>query len=312
MTFAVECDGLSKSYGELLAVDQLCLRIDSGAFFGLLGPNGSGKTTTLQMLSTLSRPDTGAARIYGLCVQSSAVAVRAAVGIVFQESALDRNLTVWENLTFSGALYGLDSGTISQRAGELLELFDLSGRRDTPVAALSGGMRRAVDIARGVLHHPRLLFLDEPTTGLDIINRRAIWRFISKLRSLHGMTVLLTTHYLEEAGDCDRVAFLRKGSLTEEGVPQELIAGMGEYMLEVELTAADDAEAKVKAQLQPVLGEPLREGNSLSFRVADGKADLAGWQDSIGLVSDSLRLRKPDLNDVYLWHNRSLVEGKPQ
>lgn len=309
--YAVETNGLSKSYGSLLAVDSLCLQVEAGSFFGLLGPNGSGKTSTLQMLSTLSRPGAGSALVNGLCVQREAVAVRATIGMVFQESALDRNLTVWENLAFAGALHGMGMAVTRQRADELLRLFDLGGKRDAPVATLSGGMRRAVDIARGVLHHPRLLFLDEPTTGLDVINRRAIWGFMDRLRSMQGMTILLTTHYLEEAGGCDRVAFLRHGALVGQGVPRELVAAMGEHVLEVELAAGDVAD-KIRAVLEPSLGEPLREEGRLSFLVPPGRADLAAWQDSIGDGASSMALRKPDLNDVYLWHNRSLVEGKVQ
>ena len=307
--YAIETDGLSKSYGQLLAVDKLSLQVEAGSFFGLLGPNGSGKTSTIQMLGTLSRPDSGSARVNGLCVRQAAVAVRSTVGVVFQESALDRNLTVWENLAFAGALYGLPRPVIKQRVAELLQLFDIADRKDDAVATLSGGMRRAVDIARGVLHHPRLLFLDEPTTGLDIINRRSIWRFIGHLRSLQGMTVLLTTHYLEEAGDCDRVAFLRRGSLTGEGVPGDLISALGEYVLEIEV-ATDEVARKVSTQLQPSLGEPLREGGQLSFLVPPGASSFAAWQNSVGAMVNSMGLRKPGLNDVYLWHNRGLVEGK--
>ncbi|MFN0039861.1 MAG: ABC transporter ATP-binding protein, partial [Burkholderiales bacterium] len=196
---AVHCSGLFKRYGDVTAVNGLDLEIPSGQFFGLLGPNGSGKTSTIHMLATLIRPSAGKASVAGHDVVEHAVKVRGAIGLVFQESALDRTLSVAENLRFCGMLYNLAPSVIAQRAGELLEIFGLADKRDRPVGSLSGGMRRALDIVRGVIHHPQILFLDEPTIGLDLPNRRKIWRFIQQLRAKTGMTVLLTTHYLEEA-----------------------------------------------------------------------------------------------------------------
>jgi len=215
---AIRATGLGKRYADLLAVDGLDIEISSGEFFGLLGPNGSGKTTTLHMLATLIRPSAGSATVAGFDVVREPVSVRAAIGLVFQESALDRTLSVAQNLRFAGLLHDLPLRVIGERQGELLELFGIADKRDQPVAALSGGMRRALDIVRGVLHEPRILFLDEPTIGLDLPNRRRIWRFIERLRARTGMTVLLTTHYLEEADGCDRVAFIRRGRLVESGV----------------------------------------------------------------------------------------------
>src|SRR5262245_35032350 len=259
---AIRAAGLTKRYGETLAVDSLDLEIPSGEFFGLLGPNGSGKTTTIHMLATLIRPTSGAAQVTGFDVGSSAVRAREALGIVFQESALDRSLTVSENLRFAGLLLDLPSKTIAERANELLELFGLQEHRSKPVAALSGGMRRALDIVRGVLHRPKVLFLDEPTIGLDLPNRRKVWRFIEQLRLHTSMTVLLTTHYLEEADGCDRVSFIRKGKIVETGAPQALVEQLGRYVVEVE--SPDISHLTLR--LEPKLGPSLQDGGASLFR----------------------------------------------
>jgi len=296
---AIECVGLAKRYGDTQAVEDLDLAIPEGLFFGLLGPNGSGKTTTIHMLSTLVRPSAGTIRVAGCDVLREPVTARGRIGLVFQESALDRSLTVEENLYFAGALYGLDRTTIEQRSGELLRLFDLEGKRQVRVGVLSGGMRRAVDIARGVLHRPKVLFLDEPTIGLDIINRRAIWRFIGRLRQEHGMTVLLTTHYLEEAESCDSVAFLRTGRLIGQGRPADLIAALGSFILELE---TEHPEHYIDT-LSKELGTPVREGERLLFAIRDPDFQFGEWQQRLQHEVRSLQLRKPDLNDVYIWRN---------
>ena len=295
---AVRAAGLSKRYGELAAVDGLDLDIAPGEFVGLLGPNGSGKTTTLHMLATLIRPSAGSASVAGLDIARDPVEVRAAIGLVFQDSALDRTLTVAENLRFAGLLHDLPARLIEERSRQLLELFDLLERRAQPVMALSGGMRRALDIVRGVLHQPRCLLLDEPTIGLDLPNRRRIWRFIETLRARTGMTVLLTTHYLEEADGCDRVLFIRKGRLVESGAPRELVARLGRHVVEVE---GSDLDALVAA-LEPTLGPCLREGDVAQFRyLGEDIASLARLQAELGTRASAWRVRRPNLNDVFLW-----------
>ena len=294
----VRATGLVKRYGRVLAVDGLDLDIAPGEFLGLLGPNGSGKTTTLHMLATLIRPSAGSAAVAGYDVTREPVKARAALGLVFQESALDRTLTVAQNLRFAGLLHDLPPRVIEERSRALLELFDLTARRDQAVGTLSGGMRRALDIVRGVLHEPRCLLLDEPTIGLDLSNRRRIWRFIERLRARTGMTVLLTTHYLEEADGCDRVVFIRKGRLVESGAPRELVARLGQHILEVE---AADLDRWVSV-LEQRLGASLREGDVAQFRCADEDvADLARLQAEIGSRARAWRVRRPNLNDVFLW-----------
>ena len=300
---AVNARGLVKRYGNVLAVDGLDLDIPAGQFFGLLGPNGSGKTSTIHMLATLIRPSSGSAAVFGNDVVRDAVATRASIGLVFQESALDRTLSIAENLRFAGLLYDLPGKLIEERSAELLELFGLADKRNRPVGSLSGGMRRALDIVRGVIHHPKVLFLDEPTIGLDLPNRRKIWRFIENLRAKTGMTVLLTTHYLEEADSCDRLAFIKSGKLVKSGSPAEIIASLGRYIVEIE---SPDVEALAQ-RLLPVLGECLRDGSVGNFRYADDDVGrLAGLQSTAGIKMNALRWRQPNLNDVFLW----VAEGK--
>ena len=295
---AIRADGLTKRYGELLAVDGLSLEISTGQFFGLLGPNGSGKTTTIHMLATLIQPSAGSAQVAGFDIGRNAVKAREAIGIVFQESALDRTLTVAENLRFAGLLQNLPPRIISERSRELLELFGLNQHRATPVAALSGGMRRALDIVRGVLHQPRVLFLDEPTIGLDIPNRRRIWRFIENLRARTSMTVLLTTHYLEEADSCDRVSFIRKGRLVESGAPRALVDSLGKHILEVE---GEDIQ-RLTVRLEPRLGPCLSDGDVAMFRWArEDISELVRLQSELGVGIRGWRVRRPNLNDVFLW-----------
>jgi ABC-2 type transport system ATP-binding protein len=300
---AVNAIGLVKRYGDVLAVDGLDLDIPAGQFFGLLGPNGSGKTSTIHMLATLIRPSGGTASVLGHDVVRDAVRTRASIGLVFQESALDRTLSIAENLRFAGLLYDLPARIIEERSAELLDLFGLADKRRRPVGSLSGGMRRALDIVRGVIHHPQMLFLDEPTIGLDLPNRRKIWRFIEKLRAQTGMTVLLTTHYLEEADSCDRVAFIRNGRLVKSGAPTEMVTDLGRYVVEIE---SADVEA-LALKLAPVLGTSLRNGDVAQFRYANEDVTrLAGLQSDSGLQIRALRWRRPNLNDVFLW----IAEGK--
>ena len=304
MTLAIQTQNLDKMYGNLQALKSLCLDIPEGQFFGLIGPNGSGKTTTIHILSTLIRPTSGTVLVAGHNVIDSPVAVRSKIGLVFQESALDRTLTVEENLQFAGALYNLDHKLIDERSQKLLDLFDLNEKRTAKVATLSGGMRRSLDIARGVLHQPRILYLDEPTIGLDIINRRKIWRYMNQLRQEHGMTILLTTHYLEEAEPCDQVTFLRKGELIGQGKPADLISQLGAYILEIE----SDTPEKFIKQIQPQLGLPVQEGEKLFFRVPDSSISIGKLQEELQDHVQSFNVRKPDLNDVYIWKNSALKE----
>jgi ABC-2 type transport system ATP-binding protein len=296
---AIRAERLTKRYGETMAVDGVDLAIPRGQFFGLLGPNGAGKTSTIHMLSTLIRPTSGEAWVAGCAVNTQKLAVRRSIGVVFQDAALDRTLSAAENLRFAGLLNDLSRREIKRRSAELLELFGLSEKRALPVAALSGGMRRALDIARGVIHQPQILFLDEPTIGLDLPNRRAIWRHIARLRTEFGMTVFLTTHYLEEAIDCDEVAFLSSGRIVRSGPPRTLIEQLGRQIIEVET----DRPAELAERLAPRLGEALIEGDCVHFRSNSESADLLSLQAELASNARAVRWRRPNLNDVFLWVN---------
>ncbi|MGH8716381.1 MAG: ABC transporter ATP-binding protein [Burkholderiales bacterium] len=301
-SLAIQTEGLTKRYGNTLAVDGLNLDIPTGQFFGLLGPNGSGKTSTIHMLSTLIRPTQGTAQVAGHDVKRAGLQVRAAIGVVFQESALDRTLSVAENLRFAGLLHNLPVVQINERSSELLKLFSLEEKRNQPVGELSGGQRRALDIARGVIHRPQILFLDEPTIGLDVPNRRNIWRFIERLRTELNVTVFLTTHYLEEAVDCDKVAFIKQGRIVKIGPPHDLIDSLGAYIIEIE---GENLSALI-ASLSPRLGPCFMDGDKACFRFT-GKdiASLAMLQAELGDKVTGMRWRRPNLNDVFLWVNET-------
>ena len=303
---AIRAQVLTKRYGATIAVQGIDLAIPRGCFFGLLGPNGAGKTSTIHMLSTLLRPTSGQAWVAGYAVNGQSLAVRGSIGVVFQDPALDRSLSAAENVRFAGRLNSLSRAEIHRRSTELLELFGLSEQRDVPVASLSGGMRRALDIARGVIHQPRILFLDEPTIGLDVPNRRAIWRHIARLRAEFGMTVFLTTHYLEEAIDCDQVAFLSSGRIVREGPPRTLVEQLCGHILEVET----DQPAQLAEHLEPRLGAALIEGESLQFRCDSDPVELGSLQAELASKAKAVRWRRPNLNDVFLWVNRPPASQK--
>ena len=294
---AIKTQGLTKQYGQALAVNGLDLEIAAGQFYGLLGPNGAGKSTTIHMLTTMTSATSGDAWIDGQAIANDPVAIRAAVGLVFQDSALDRTMSIDENLQFAAAMYNLNPQQADQRIEELLSVFGLQKQRHKKLLALSGGQRRAVDIARGVLHKPKVLFLDEPTIGLDLPNRRAIWRFVEQLRREEGMTVFLTTHYLEEAAACDQVDFIQQGQLQQGGSPKELTEQLGAYILEV-----DTVEPEViKEKLSTKFGMPIQEDQQLSFKIEASDVDFQQLQQSLGDAITAMQWRKPNLNDVYLW-----------
>ena len=301
---AIELVDVTKQYSDVLAADSVSFKVRDGEFFGLLGPNGAGKTTTINMMTSILKPSKGKIRILGLDVKKRAVEVRKNVGLVFQDSALDRQLTVRENLIFAGMLHGLKKNLIEKRLTELLNLFGLEDKKDKPVGSLSGGQRRGVDIARGVVHKPRVLFLDEPTIGLDVSARVRIWRFIHKLRKSDGITIVLTTHYLEEAESCDNVCFIDKGKIVLAGKPEALIKQFDSEILEIESSDIDE--------LYPSLCKLLGEGR-VDFKTAYFKAKkneetfVAQKIDQIkNEFSSKVRrvsIRPINLNDVFLWIN---------
>jgi ABC-2 type transport system ATP-binding protein len=293
---AIAAAGLGRDYGPVRAVDAIDLEVRAGEFFGFLGPNGAGKTTTIRMLTTLLRPTRGHAQVADRDVETDPLGVRREIGVVFQETTLDLDLTAEENLRFCTRLYGLSRKESKLRIEEALGLFGLEDRRRDRVRSFSGGMRRALDLARGILHRPSVLFLDEPTLGLDPTQRRRIWEYLRRLCSESGTTLFLTTHYMEEADPCDRVAIVARGSIVAAGAPKTLKRSLGGESIELTAERLDGLAARVHA-LTGV--EPKRTGDVLSLIVDDAAAVLPLL---LPLTANGVdvRLSRPTLEDVFV------------
>ncbi|MGQ4892812.1 MAG: ATP-binding cassette domain-containing protein [Candidatus Njordarchaeia archaeon] len=243
MGYMIETEKLTKRFGNLVAVDHVDLKVKEGEIFALLGPNGAGKTTTINMLTTLLKPDEGTAKVAGFDVVKEALKVRQSIGIVFQDMTVDRNLTAYENLYIHGKVYGLRGHLLKDKIREALEFVELQDWKDVELKKFSGGMIRRLEIARGLMHLPKVLFLDEPTLGLDPQTRAHIWEYIEKLRAEHGITILLTTHYMEEAEKLsDRVAIIDHGKIIALGTPNELIDSVGGDVIYLRLSSPMDEE----------------------------------------------------------------------
>jgi ABC-2 type transport system ATP-binding protein len=300
---AIEAEGITKRFGSVLALDRVDLSVPSGTVYGLLGPNGAGKTTMVRILTTVIPPDAGRARVLGADVVQHDDLVRARIGLAGQYAAVDENLTGRENLRLIGRLTHLRRATIADRAAELLDHFHLTDAADRPVRTYSGGMRRRLDLAAALVHRPPVLFLDEPTTGLDIRSRTELWSVIKQLVA-EGMTLLLTTQYLEEADRlADRIAVVDEGHIVAEGTAAELKARLGTTTVEVGL--ADDGEATRAADLLApfAAGTVNRDAGLVRFEVDDGPRVLIqvlGRLDEAGLVPVSVSLHEPSLDDVFL------------
>lgn len=297
-TPAVEVSGCSYSYGKTRALDDVTFQVPHGSIFGLLGPNGSGKTTLFRILSTLLVPDGGFARLFGIDVSKEPVGARKQVGIVFQSQSLDRRLTVEENLVHQGHMHGLWGASLSARIGELLEKVGLVERRRDRVDKLSGGLRRRADLAKGLLHGPRLLLLDEPSTGVDPRARLSFWRYLEELRSSEGVTVLLTTHLLDEADTCDRLAILDRGRLIREGSPDALKAEIGGEVVTLE-SASPAAVAEALAGEYSV-DDARVSGRKIRFEHAEGSKWAARLMERFGSRIESVKVSRPSLEDVFL------------
>ena len=306
---AVETEGLVKTYpGGIQALKGVSLAILPGAVFALLGPNGAGKSTIVKILATLSRPTAGRATIMGHDVVREPQRVRRVIGLVAQKSAVDLEATVAENLTLQGQLYGLTGAELRQRVSGLLERLSLTDARKRIARTLSGGMQRKLDVAMGLIHQPQVLFLDEPTTGLDPEARADMWREIDRLAREDGLTVVLTTHYLEEADHlAQRVAIIDHGQIVVEGTPEGLKAELRGDAIQVELGNVYP-EADVRAALRGldyVLREVTIEGRSLRARVDSGASALPAVLtalDAAGIRASTATIARPSLDDVYLCH----------
>ncbi|HXF30067.1 MAG TPA: ATP-binding cassette domain-containing protein [Solirubrobacterales bacterium] len=295
----VQAFGLGKDYGKLRAVEAVDISVGDGDFFGFLGPNGAGKTTMIHMLTTLVSPTRGRAEVAGHDVVAQPLAVRKNIGLVFQETTLDGELSAEENLQLAGKLYGLGRADLRARIAEVLALFELTDRRHDSVRTFSGGMRRQVDLARGILHRPAVLFLDEPTLGLDPVNRARVWEFLERLAREEGMTLFLTTHYLEEAEPCDRVMIVDRGAVIAQGTPDELKRDLGGSE-SIELVMSDP-DPRLLAEIARRSGsEPRRTENGVIVAVDSAEAILPMLLPLIGERLESLSVRKPTLDDVFV------------
>jgi ABC-2 type transport system ATP-binding protein len=304
----VQAEGLRKTYkGGVQALDGLSFSVTAGSVFALLGPNGAGKTTTMRILTTLSRPDDGRARVAGLDVLRRPRQVREVIGAVSQHTSAVRLLTGRENLTLQAKIHGIRGGELRRRVTELLDQFGLAEAAGRPARTYSGGMRRRLDIATVLVHRPAVLFLDEPTTGLDPEGRADLWAALTRLSGQGGTTILLTTHYLEEADQyAARVAIVDRGRIVAEGTPDQLKAGLrgDSVLLELEDPGRVEQAEKALAPL-PEVREVTSDGAVLRARVADGPralpALLAGLEAG-GVPVLSVTVARPSLDDVYLHH----------
>jgi len=294
---SIEVTGLSKRFGSLTAVDDISFQVEEGEVFGFLGPNGAGKTTTINILCTLMRPTAGSAKVAGYDVATQRDAVRQSIGLVFQDPTLDERLTAYENMRFHAHIYNLPGKEHAPRIEEALRVVDLWDRRHAVVRTYSGGMRRRLEIARGMLHYPHVLFLDEPTIGLDPQTREHIWDYIIELQRKHAITIFMTTHYMEEAEHCDRIGIIDQGKLVALDTPDALKRMVGADI--VSLRTDDNARASQEIKERYGL-DTQNEDSRIRLEVADGAEFIPRLVRELGVVVASIDLHRPTLDDVFL------------
>lgn len=283
---------ISKSYDKKkLAVENLSFELNEGDFFGFLGPNGAGKSTTISLLSSLITPDKGEIYFQGENIINIRKKYLSDVGFIFQDPPLDRNATVKSNLIFAGTLYNLNRKDIENNYLRLLKNFELLHLLEKKVLKLSGGEKRIIDICRALIHQPKILFMDEPTTGLDPVNRARIWDFINNLRKKSKVTIFLTTHYMDEASKCSKICFIKNGNIIKVDSPNKFLEDS--FELVVEFSELDD---KLYNQIKKLLNNGLKVGNNSIFGLND-----ESLLSQIRKISSEYAVRKTNLNDVFLW-----------
>ncbi|MHB8571748.1 MAG: ATP-binding cassette domain-containing protein [Candidatus Dormibacteria bacterium] len=293
----IEARGLVKHYGQVRAVDGLDLDVTPGEIFGFLGPNGAGKSTTIGMLSTLVRPTSGSALIGGVDVTRDPGGVRARIGMVFQDPSLDGQLTARENLEFHAFLYGLPRDVRRERIAAALAIVDLTERASSQVLTFSGGMKRRLEIARGMLHYPQVLFLDEPTLGLDPQTRASIWTYLKQLRASEGTTIFMTTHYMDEAEFCDRIAIIDRGVIVALGTPEELRSLVGGDVVTVVTDDNQAAAAEIQRAFQL---DAAVTGNALTLEVDSGASFVPQLMQALTMPVATVAVARPTLDAVFI------------
>jgi ABC-2 type transport system ATP-binding protein len=301
---AIEVDDLVKSYGEVDAVRGVSFTVQPGEVFGFLGPNGAGKSTTINMLCTLAAPTSGSARVNGFDVVTQRDQVRRHLGLVFQDPTLDAHLTAEQNLRLHAELYDIDRGVIPARMDQMLQMVDLADRRDKPVMTFSGGMKRRLEIARGLMHSPRVLFLDEPTIGLDPQTRSSIWRYIRALQEAEGTTIFMTTHYMDEAELCDRIAIMDRGEIVVLDTPEALKGAVAADR--VVLGTADDDAALAALRDRFGVEASVAEG-AVTFHVENGEAFVPRLFAELGVAITSVAVSRPTLDDVFMRYTGTTI-----
>ena len=294
---AIEVAGLTKSYGEIEAVRGIDFTVPVGETFGFLGPNGAGKSTTIKILCTLALPTAGSATVAGHDVTRERDAVRSNIGLVFQDTTLDNYLTGAQNLRFHADLYGVPAAAVAPRMRQVMEMVGLWDRRDSLVMTYSGGMQRRLEIARGLLHAPRVLFLDEPTVGLDPQTRSSIWEYINELKGREDITIFLTTHYMDEAEHCDRIAIIDHGKIVAIDTPEALKASVGKDRVQIQ--TADDQAAIAELSREFGLEAGIHE-DAVTFSVANGEQFVPRLFATMSVPIRAVSVSRPSLDDVFM------------
>jgi len=295
--YIIEVENLTKKYGDLAAVNNVSFTVKPGEIFGFLGPNGAGKTTTINILCTLTKPTSGRASIAGLDVVHRQSQVRQMIGLVFQDPSLDERLSALQNLRFHALVYSVPASVREQRIEQFLKMMELWDKRHNKVQTFSGGMKRRLELARGLLHHPRVLFLDEPTLGLDPQTRNRMWEYILELRRQEATTIFLTTHYMDEAENADRIAVIDYGKLIAMDTPAKLKRMVGKDIVSLKTDDNDKAMAEIRRRYQI---EARRDGDGLCFEVANGEEFLPVLLREFSTLIVSVSMRRPSLDDVFL------------
>ena len=297
MSAIIEVTDLVKKYGDLTAVKGISFEVELGEIFGFLGPNGAGKTTTISILCTLLSPTKGSAKLDGRDVATERDRVRESIGLVFQDPSLDDRLTAKENLEFHAYAYRVPKGERDARIQEVLEMVELLDRQNDRVETFSGGMKRRLEIARGLLHYPKVLFLDEPTIGLDPQTRNSIWEYIRELKKKHSITIFLTTHYMDEAENCDRIAIIDYGEIIALDTPEGLKSQVGGDVIKI--STADDEQAE-QVLIDDYDVDMIQDRECLCFEVADSENFVPRFIKAFPIAINSISMHRPTLDDVFL------------